>query len=266
VASVDHNIIGMGALGRALRPLVPETSKVVFFCVKAFDLKQALIEQHQKWPMDIPFITLCNGYIYQIVSSLETQLAGRTVRLGMTTMGATLMQNGDVRVFRDGALTCWGPKPDETDDRLRPTKDEKDLIKSNQGWSWYDDMSSVLQKKWVFNATLNTLSAALELSRNGLLHDHVETAESVLQESMELSEKLWSIRLAQEVKSTWHDDFWGLVSKTSQNENSMARDVRLGRPTESEYLAGMASRYDGFPYLKKYHEQITNMRFHKDEV
>jgi ketopantoate reductase len=54
----------------------------------------------------------------------------------------------------------------------------------------------------------------------------------------------------------------GLIAMTSENENSMAVDVRLGRKTESEFLSGYVMMEENaqirFPRLYALHQKLLN--------
>ena len=50
-----------------------------------------------------------------------------------------------------------------------------------------------------------------------------------------------------------------LIEATASNENSMARDVRLGRPTESSFLAGLAQDQRAYPLLTSLHAEISQL-------
>lgn len=262
----QSNIVGMGAIGQALRPLISTDVPAVFFCVKAFDLGQALREQAALWPEDIPFITMTNGFIAPEIEACKAVLGNRPVRWGVTTMGAAFKENGALHVYREGATTTWGPFQSHqlpAPDALlgeKPTAGELDLIASQPGWSWQDDIVPTVRRKWLFNTVLNTMCGALRLSNNGKLINHRVLAEAVLDEAYELAKELWPARrLDIEAIDVLRTQFWQLVQKTSDNENSMARDARLGRRTETSFLAGLAQGRRGYDRLKTYHAVLARL-------
>ncbi len=249
------NIIGMGAIGSAIRPLVAPEARLVFFCVKAFDLSQALEEQATLWDEDIPFITLSNGYLNPIFEKFSAAHKGRHLRAGMTTMGASYDDRGELKVFAAGAETMWGPQK-TSNPPCSPNADELKSVSKNSGWSWQDDMRPHLRRKWIFNATINTLCAALRLKNNGMLRHHKSLTDDVFAEAYNLSLELWPEPEMKESLSNVREQLWMLIEKTQLNENSMARDVRLGRMTESVFMAGVAHGRAGFPQLKRLDQEI----------
>lgn len=257
------NIVGLGAIGQALRPMIPVDLPVVFFCVKAFQLADALKEQASLWSDDVPFITLSNGFIADEIESCRSALGARHIRWGMTTMGAAFKDNGALHVFSEGASTSWGPF--QSPKNAIPvtetiTSAESTLLSSQPSWTWQDDVTPTVRRKWIFNTVLNTMCGALRLSSNGKLVNHRTLADAVLDEACELAKELWPHR-ANDLESveSLRAHFWQLVHKTSENENSMARDARLGRRTESAYLAGMAVGRRGYDRLKTYHAVLARL-------
>lgn len=250
------NIIGMGALGQALRPLIPEDAAVVFFCVKAFDLKSALLDQAGKWPMGVPFVTLSNGFLGDILSEVLPALGARPLRLGMTTMGAAFDSQGLLKVYQEGSQTCWGHWGEANGAPV--SEAEAELCKKNN-WQWMSDVRPMLRRKWIFNTTLNTLCGALRLANNGNLLNHKALANDVLHEAFQLSAELWPEVELNENENQLKDQLWRLVELTSKNENSLMRDVRLGRRTESAFLAGQAAGKKGYDRLKTYHAVLARL-------
>lgn len=255
----QSNIVGSGALGQALRPLIPVDLPVVFFCVKAFQLAQALTEQAALWPIDIPFVTFSNGFIAGEIEDCRTILGARPMRWGMTTMGAAFQEDGVLKVLREGSITAWGPYQAPTEPlfsniKIEATAGERALIAANPGWYWHDDIVPTIRRKWIFNTVLNTMCGALRLSSNGKLINHRGLADAVLNEAYQLAAELWPQRAADlESLEILRPQFWDLVHKTSDNENSMVRDARLSRRTETMYLAGQSTGRRGYDRLKTYH-------------
>lgn len=252
-------IVGLGALGQAINQLTSNSSAlgVVFFTVKAFDLRNALLEQADKWPVHLPFITICNGYIWPVILDIQNQMGGRAIRVGMTTIGSTIMPSGDVRVFADGTTTAWGHWPNPSNPLTPPTSEEFSCLTALPNGTWYDDIRPIIRRKWILNVAINSVAAVHRLERNGLIANHKQEVEDVLAEAIDLSEKLWSdLPLDKKEKETISEQLWLVVEKTADNQNSMVRDVIMGRRTESDFLAGMAKDFDAFPRLKALHEKI----------
>jgi len=256
----SKGIIGLGALGQAIDRFVPacENPAAVLFTVKAFDLEKALTEQSNHWPESTPFVTLCNGYIWPVIEKIRPQLGKRTIRFGMTTIGSTLKADGSLEVFSNNTVTAWGHWPDPASQSTPAKPQELELLKVFPGGMWLDDVRPIIRKKWILNVVINSVAAAYKLERNELLSSQKSRVEEALQEAIELAKKLWPdlSRDASE-ETTMAAQLWQVVAATGGNQNSMVRDVSLGRKTESDYLAGMALHYDGFRLLKSLHKAIV---------
>jgi ketopantoate reductase len=225
--------------------------------VKAFDIKQALLEQSSRWPDAVPFVTLCNGFIIREISEAIPHLGHRLVRMGMTTIGSRINTDQSVTIFQQDTTTAWGPWDPLRTPKATPTPGELQLLRQFPNGQWHQDMRPLICRKWILNVVLNSLCAAHALERNARLREFRHEAEALLIEAHELARKLWpnlpefpSIQDASET-------LWRVVAATAGNENSMARDHRLGRPTESDFLAGMARDFEGFPALKAIHAKLS---------
>ncbi len=255
-------IVGLGALGRAVETFLAHEKDhkpaAVLFTVKAFDLEAALLEQATQWPDDIPFVTLTNGYLAPVLDKVKHVLAPRPLRVGMTTIGSTVGLDGRLTVFSDRSITAWGP----CDQKFTPpTLQELERLRLFPNGQWQEDMRPLLRQKWIFNVVINSLSAAHRLSNNGSLEAYRSEAQAVLAEALQLAKLLWKDvpwdTTTADIEPTFSKRLWSLVEASSGNENSMARDLRLKKTTENDYLAGMAQGYDGFAILKNLHQQIV---------
>lgn len=253
-------IVGLGALGRAIDTMIPEPESqgpgVVFFCVKAFDLEAALLEHQSLWPAKTPFVTLTNGFIWPLVSRNQKIFGIRPIRIGMTTIGSTITENDTVNVYSANSLTAWG---NWGENLQQPCLDAEMNLLTNSfpNGSWHNDIRPVIRKKWIINVVINSLTASYRLSKNSLLKNYEADVHQTLAEALHLADRLWpNLEIPMD-----HDEIlkqiWQVVESTSANENSMAKDVRLGRKTESEFLAGISLNFDGFPKLKSLHQKIT---------
>ena len=260
-AKSSKGIIGLGALGRAIDTFIPESTTspaAILFTVKAFDLEAAIKDEASAWPAELPFITLCNGYIWPIIERLKPILGSRPIRVGMTTIGSTLTENGSVEIYANNTTTSWGLWGSQQE-KIDPSPAELQLLGLFPNGTWHDDIRPLIRQKWILNVVINSLGAAHRLQRNGLLASHRQETEELLDEAVSLAELLWpDVPWPENQKQDLSKKLWHVVDATSGNENSMARDVRLSRLTESEYLAGVALNYDGFAKLKTIHKKITH--------
>lgn len=252
-------IVGMGALGHALEQFVSSNKQsepgAILFCVKAFDLEQALIEHANQWRAETPFVILCNGYIWPIVEKLSSYLGSRPIRIGMTTIGSTIHPDGHIQIFSQNTITAWG---NWGNSRSPARSNELETLHSFPNSSWHEDIRPLIRQKWILNVVINTLGGAYKLLSNSHVKMHREESESLLQEAWELSGILFKESADGLSLEYMRKRLWDLVEATGGNENSMAKDVRLGRKTESDFLAGIASPYDGYPTMKKFHAKITH--------
>jgi ketopantoate reductase len=132
---------------------------------------------------------------------------------------------------------------------------EEQLTK-NPFFGFEAEITPLAWRKWLYNTVLNTLTAAYHLACNRDVLQHESEMKSVFAEA---------VRLGEELFGPWKDSteslyagLLALIHATANNENSMARDSRLGLPTESRYLAGMAEFAKGsYPRLMDLHRRIS---------
>ena len=254
-------IVGLGALGQALDALLPADQGphpgVILFAVKAFDLKQALIEHSSRWPEALPFVTLSNGFILREIAAALPMLGQRPIRIGMTTIGSKVNHDHSITIFKQDTITAWGPWNASTEIPAQPTAEELKVLKHFPNGQWHNDIRPLICRKWILNVVLNSLCAAHGLESNGRLKEFRREAEELISEAHALAQELWPGLTEIPSPDDAAQTLWQVVDSTAGNENSMARDVRLGRPTESDFLAGMARDFDGFHKLKSIHQKIT---------
>jgi ketopantoate reductase len=257
------NIVGMGALGLSLRSLIPSNCEVVFFCVKAFDLKEALLCQDSEWPIHVPFVTLSNGYLDELLGGVILATR-RPLRVGVTTVGGFFDQFGNHQAINQKGSVIWGPFLGiQAQSNILPTSAEADLLQLNGSWRWALDPGFHQMQKWIMNAVINSITAAHHLSCNGDLLNHWGEVLEVMQEAVTLASRLWprfeKELVGESALKKHQQQLLELVRMTVQNENSMARDVRLKRRTESEFLAGLSMRYTDLPRLRSLHTKIETL-------
>lgn len=101
---------------------------------------------------------------------------------------------------------------------------------------------------------INTLCVVGRLPRNGALLKDLPTLTRTFDEAYALGESLWGPWA--EDRKTLEQGVLSLIRNRSAHENSMARDVRLGRKTESLFLAGLATDPKRFPLLTALHARV----------
>ena len=194
-----------------------------------------------------------------MIKKLRNRLGERPIRIGMTTMGSTIQSDGSLSVFHENSMTAWGHWPTDSGPLVQPNSNELKLIQCFPGGAWFDDIRPMIRQKWILNVVINSVAAAHRLPRNELLKNHRPEISEVLEEAVELANQLWPELGWREVeKKSIQERLWQVIDATSRNLNSMVRDVILGRPTESDYLAGLAKDYSGLTRLKSLHQTITS--------
>ncbi|MBC7661851.1 MAG: ketopantoate reductase family protein [Chitinophagaceae bacterium] len=201
-----------------------------FFTVKAYDLKAAL----DQWLLHIPrtakIVILSNGYIEDEVAPFRKVFPASNIRKGVVSRGAKFAEDGSLEISSKGSV-IWGGAIHT----ISPLEDAIFEALKDEGFAWSKDACDARKEKWYFNTVLNTLAGVYQLARNG---DVPALAEYPLlcHEVYVLGSVLWPDWKAKEDELKTKLD--ALVVMTAQNENSMAADIRLKRPTEAAYLSG----------------------------
>jgi ketopantoate reductase len=234
----------------------PRAAGMVMIAVKVYDLADVLA----KWmPLigAVPCVIFCNGNWESIIKTYETQ-PRVNLRWGTCTLGVSADEQGVFCQTSEKGAFIWGPpdKLSKSSELITPleeklTTDGLSSSSTNLGvtMGWTPGMRWNVRKKWLFNTVINTACAFYRLPNNGALLEKLADVEAYFAEAMSLGTYLF--------KEDWpvsRDDAWrdlcALVQATRNNENSMARDVRLGRKTEVTFLAGLASEAPAqFPRL-----------------
>lgn len=225
------------------------TAAAVFVTVKAFDLAAALA-QVRHVPVKIPVITVVNGAIEGVVSQAAGRDPQRVYRLGICTIGISALGDARFEVRSNGGEVGFGPS-DGTSDAPMPIEHE---LTAHRPFKWHTQAVWAVRRKWLYNTVINSLTAARHMATNGALLGDMPTLVAAFDEAYRLGQSLWGAwPLA---RAELYAGLVALVEATAGNENSMARDVRLGRPTESAFLAGMAT-LPAFPILHKLHRTLV---------
>jgi ketopantoate reductase len=218
--------------------------------VKAFDLETALA-----WTMQLPpgavVWPLSNGAVTEVVEVAAARRKDLEWRLGYCTFGVTALGPASYQAGSAGGELGVGPLHGSTG--LSPL--EQSWLTREPLFKWHPRIIWMHHRKWLFNTAINTLAAARRLPTNGLLLGDLPMLAAVFSEALALGQQLWG---------PWpqpRDELYAallqLIQATAGNENSMARDVRLARRTESLFLAGLAKDERIYPLLTSLHQRIT---------
>ena len=227
---------------------------LIFVAVKAFDLAAALEWTRLARP-GTPIIVTVNGAIHQVIEAEQGRRPHLLWRLGSCTYGISRASTGPFEQrSKLGGIQCGPLKEGE-----RPTTVEEQLLPLEpEIFTWCPEMITVYRRKWLYNTVINTLCAVRRLPRNGELLRDLETLSAVFNEAYSLGTQHWGPWLSD--RESLYQGLIQLIEQTQANENSMARDVRLGRRTESRYLAGLAQNPQLYPLLTEFHEQVEGVR------
>jgi len=224
------------------------SADLCFVTVKAYQFRLAL---HQHAPLlkkGAVVIPIGNGAIDRELSEIATTFPDLHWRLGMTTLAVTDEDKGRLALKNPDPKVLFGPRG-ETEGQAPSAAENKLTQALPKVFRWTDDIAIPYRKKWLFNTVLNSLCGVLKLGENGLVLKHQHALMRAFAEAYALAEEHWAPWPESEAAEDLFGDFLQLVESTADNENSMARDVRLKRATETAYLAGVARNYDGYPFL-----------------
>ena len=269
-AALDRRGWGVGCIGRrgpravrttfddgAPRPLdlpgaeEPARYQVAFVAVKAFDLETALGWTRGLSPGTV-VVPLSNGAVEDLVRQAAARAPQLVWRLGYCTFGVSEVSDGHFALRSKTGELAFGPLDDR---HPEPTVAERELIDSGAPFAWHANVLRLVRRKWLYNVTINTLAAARSLPANGALLADLPTLAAVFAEAHRLSEELWGPWTVS--RDELYKGLLQLVERTADNENSMARDRRLGRRTESAFLAGLARDPANYPLLTRLHAQVA---------
>lgn len=171
-------------------------------------------------------LTLQNGL--GNAGTLRDRLGDERVAMGVTTMGATLLGPGRVRLGGAGPthladhprLTAWAQA-------LEQAEFDVEIAPHLEGLMW---------GKLAVNAGINPLTALLEVPNGALLESEsaerlmVAAAQETAQVALALGIELHYADAGQVVR--------GVAERTAGNRSSMLQDIQRGAPTEIEAISG----------------------------
>ena len=175
-------------------------------------------------------LTLQNGL--GNLETLQEHLGEERVALGVTTVGATLLGPGHVRVGGEG------PTYMVRDSRLQPIAGL--LLKAGFEVVLEEDLENLVWGKLVVNAGINPITALLGI-RNGELLES-EPAHALLRE---VAHETAEVARARGVNLPFDDPGeWvaNVARQTASNCSSMLQDVQRRAPTEIDAISGAVVR------------------------
>jgi len=194
--------------------------------VKAWQTGRAAQQLAACLPADGLALTLQNGWGNR--ERLEQALGPDRVALGSTTLGATLLAPGVVRVGGQGPVTL-GSHP-----RIQPLAEL--LAAAGFEVRMAEDVAGLAWGKLVINAAINPLTALLRVPNGELL------ARPAARELLSLAAgEAAAVGLAQGLRLPFDDPVAAaeeVARRTAANHSSMFQDVQRGRPSEIDAICG----------------------------
>ncbi len=207
-------------------PAECEAAQIALFLVKSWQTQRAAAMLAKCLAPQGVALTLQNGL--GNLELMEAELGAQRVALGVTTVGATVLGPGRVRVGGSGA-TYVAPHP-----RLEPLVD----LLQTAGFEVHpaDNIESLVWGKLVVNCGINGLTALLEVPNGELLAR--PGARAIMQEAAQETAR---VAEANGVNLPYPDpveQVEGVASRTASNISSMLQDIRRGAPTEVDAING----------------------------
>lgn len=175
-------------------------------------------------------LTLQNGF--GNLEQLAAALGADRVTLGVTTVGATLLAPGLVRVGGSGYLRVGShPRAGQWIELLQRTGFDAEET---------NDTDSLVWSKLVINAAINPLTAILGVP-NGVLLESDETRSRMAQLALEAA----AVAGARGTSLSFSDPVAAaedVAMRTAQNLSSMLQDIQRGAPTEIDAICGAIVR------------------------
>ena len=228
---------------RAPSPDEVAAAQIAFVAVKAFDLEAALAWTTALAP-GTAVIPVVNGLVEDIVRAAAHAAPQLPFRLGFSTVGVSALDElGCYAVRAKSGEIAFGA----LDGAAPPNAAERKLLDGQGVFAWHAQILAAAHRKWLYNVVINTLCAARALKSNGDLLGDIPMLAAVFNEAWTLGGERFGgfgVEKAEAYKAMER-----LIDATAANENSMARDKRLGRRTETPFLAGLAQDAKRFPLL-----------------
>jgi len=230
---------------------------ITFFTVKAFDLEGAVRRFVKYIPKNSVMIPLSNGYTEPSVRILAQEHPDYIWRNGFCTIGVSQTNEGSYQLRSNRGGCVFGPMTYQHGEKTQQKIPEQMLFDSDRGqfFFWRDPIGPAQHMKWIFNTVLNSLCGVYRFANNGMVLEKINIARALTSEAYRLGVELWGPWGETEEKV--FEDLIALVTATSANENSMARDIRLGQRNETEWLAGVVGNRVGFPILSEFNSHLA---------
>lgn len=232
---------------------------LVFFATKAFDLEGAVRRIVKYLPPECSIIPISNGYTEPQIKGVSKEIPGRLWRNGFCSFASSQTSESSYELRSTKGGVVFGPLGVKSmEARQHPSPIEQDFLNRDGGefFTWADPVAPSQHLKWFYNTVINTVCASYKLSNNGQALEKIPLMRELSSEAFKLGIEIWGQWSVTEEKI--FENLIALITSSAANENSMARDVRLQKRTESEWLAGIAKGRSSYPLLNQYHNQIMS--------
>jgi 2-dehydropantoate 2-reductase len=211
-------------------PLDCRGAKYAIVLVKSWQTERAANQLVDCLAEDGLALTLQNGLGNREI--LSKRLGAHRVSLGTTTTGATLLGPGLVKPAGEGWLSI------EEHPGLEPLAEA--LLLADFKVEIVKDGRSLIWSKLIINASINPLTALLQVSNGELLKS--SSARALMHA---LAEEAAAVASSENVKLV-DRDLSAMVEevalKTAANHSSMFQDIKRGAPTEIDAICGAVAR------------------------
>ncbi len=246
--SYTFNADGQATYIKSFVPKDLTKTSLVFFCVKSYDLASSF-QQLKLFSQNVIAVSLANGEVSQLLASGQNTFKHHLFRAGFSTVAVNKQQQDEFTLRSSKGEIQFGPL--KTSDQ--ETELEQAITSAGTPFVWNPRILLYQRRKWLFNTVINTLTAARKLPCNGDLLVDMPMLTAVFDEAYHLGKDLWGGWGF--ARGDMFSTMIKLIEDTSANESSMAADVRFGRRTESQYLAGLAidKEKSKYPLLRSLH-------------
>ncbi len=235
LAALNRNGAGLDGFGSFRVRATSDTAtcrgaRIALVLVKTWQTESAADRLKDCLEEDGIVLTLQNGLGSDV--TLARRLGEPRVGRGVTTLGASLVSPGLVRLAGDGPVIL------EMNPRLDPLRDM--LAAAGFELEASDDVPSLVWSKLVVSSAINPLSALLQV-RNGVLLEIPSSRNLMAALAVETA----AVAKAQGVELGFQDPDQAVeevAERTGDNLSSMLQDIRRGAPTEIEAINGEVVR------------------------